>query len=115
MYLSYGIHRCLNFVTGSEGVGSAILVRSIIDERDFEPLSIRELISGPGRVGVALGVELSWSGLDLFSTKAPISLEIGVGGEEREIATSGRIGISKGTDIEWRLYDSRFPLRASRK
>jgi DNA-3-methyladenine glycosylase len=117
VYLSYGIHWCVNIVCGPDGLGAAVLVRALepaygIDRmrsrRGREPL--RELASGPGRVGQALdaGPWLSGAVADL---RPP-------GGRRSVLATS-RIGISKAVDRPWRFLDpespyvSRHPRRAA--
>jgi DNA-3-methyladenine glycosylase len=38
IYRSYGIHRCLNVVTGHEGIGEAVLIRAL------EPLEGLQMI-----------------------------------------------------------------------
>ena len=62
VYLSYGIHWCMNISCGPPGVGAGVLIRALEpalgidvmrDRRRGRPL--RELTSGPGRVGQALG------------------------------------------------------------
>lgn len=108
VYLSYGIHRCLNFVTGPKGEGGAVLIRSIVELRSAtgDDTVYEELTLGPGRVGRRLGVDLEWSGSDLFSDDA--HLRVFERSDEIRVASSTRIGISKATEIEWRFYDSSF-------
>ena len=115
VYLSYGMHRCINFVTGSKGEGGAVLIRSLLEVLPSDSVLNEVLTLGPGRVGKLIGAELSWSGVDLFSITSPLKLESRIG--EWEVETSKRVGISKGTDLEWRFYDSRlsrFVAKASR-
>jgi DNA-3-methyladenine glycosylase len=54
VFLVYGIHWMLNFVTGTEGEASAVLIRGL------------EGIPGPGRVGKSLQINKSFYGEDLF-------------------------------------------------
>jgi DNA-3-methyladenine glycosylase len=113
VYLSYGIHWCVNIVCGAEGTGSAVLIRA------FEPVhglavmrrrrgreAVGELASGPGRVGQALaaGPHLTGRAADLI---APDS-------ERRVIATT-RIGISKAADRPWRFLDADSPYVSRRR
>ena len=60
VYLIYGVHHCLNFVTEPAGHGSAVLIRAI------EPISgIDGRTQGPGLLCQALGVDRSLDGVDL--------------------------------------------------
>lgn len=54
VYLCYGMHNLLNFVTGSEGHPEAVLIRGV------------EGISGPGRVTAALGITRAENRLPLL-------------------------------------------------
>ena len=70
VYLSYGIHRCVNLVCGPEGSASGVLLRAgeVVDgverARARRPTAKRdaELARGPGRLGTALGIELTDDG-----------------------------------------------------
>ena len=62
VYLSYGIHWCVNIVCGPQDVGAAVLIRALEPAHGVETMQerrgrkpLRELTSGPGRVGQALG------------------------------------------------------------
>ena len=93
VYLIYGMHYCLNFVTAPAGVAGAVLVRAIkIGTKD---------IVGPGRVTNALGIDLSYNNTDLMSYPdfAVYDDNITV-----TIKTSARIGISKAQDKQWRFF-----------
>ena len=124
VYLSYGIHSLLNFVTEPEGSASAVLIRALepsdgIDtmrERRGRP-EIEQLCSGPGKLAEALGVDLSLNGADLLAPPFKISDRepewAGV-----EITASPRIGITKAAELPWRycVAGSRFvsgPLPAA--
>ena len=61
VYLSYGLHWCLNVVTGPIGDPCAVLVRAVdpikgLGVRAARRGRERDLTSGPGRVGQAFGV-----------------------------------------------------------
>ena len=53
VYLVYGMHWMLNFVTGKEGEATAVLIRGLNE------------ITGPGRVGKFLQLDRSFYGEDL--------------------------------------------------
>ncbi len=64
VYLSHGIHSCVNVVTGPAGVAGGLLLRAgeVIEGTDAAALrrpaarAPRELARGPGRLGQALGL-----------------------------------------------------------
>lgn len=60
VYLIYGMHHCLNVVTGREGVGAAVLLRALEPVRNLATSA-----SGPGRLCKALGLDRTWNGHDL--------------------------------------------------
>ena len=73
VYLSYGIHSLLNFVTEPEGCASAVLIRALEPTDGIELMrerrgrgEIEQLCSGPGKLSEALGVGLTLNGADLF-------------------------------------------------
>ena len=120
VYLSYGIHWCLNFVCREAGHGAGVLIRalepttgisSMIERRRQRDLRI--LCAGPGRLGEALGVTHGMNGMRLdqppFGLTAAVTTDAG-------IVCGPRIGISKAVEQPWRfglagsLYVSR-PFR----
>jgi DNA-3-methyladenine glycosylase len=117
VYLSYGIHSLLNFVTEPEGTASAVLIRALEPTEGIEVmrerrsrnaraavatnLGLQRLCSGPGKLTEALAVNLSLNGADLL--KPPFELsERGESWRRAEIVTSERIGITKAADLPWR-------------
>jgi DNA-3-methyladenine glycosylase len=108
VYFTYGMHYCLNLVTGPEGEGQAVLLRA------GEPIEGMELMmknrntsknnisNGPGKLAQAIGIkDTSLSGEKL--NKSSIWLEP-VADEQPKYITSKRIGISKAVDQPWRFY-----------
>lgn len=87
VYLIYGIHHCLNVVTGADGDGQAVLIRSAVIA-GFEPRTTR----GPGRLARALGVDRSLDG-----TPAEL-LDDGIEPPRSPVVTT-RVGITKGADL----------------
>lgn len=103
VYLSYGIHCCLNFVCET---GSAVLLRALEPTRGLEPMAARrgladprKLCSGPGKLAQALGVDASFNGLSLLDP--PFRLEAAPAGIA--VATGLRIGITKAVEQPWRF------------
>ena len=69
VYLCYGIHHLLNLVTGEDGQAQAVLVRACEPIAGLDVVRRRRgglrgpaLLTGPGKVGAALGLDVSWCG-----------------------------------------------------
>jgi DNA-3-methyladenine glycosylase len=116
VYLSYGIHSLLNFVTERKGSASAVLIRALEPTLGIDLMRQRrgrdelaELCSGPGKLTEALGVGLDLNGADLLGS--PIELRDGT--RDLEVVTGTRIGITKAADLPWRycVRGSRFVSR----
>ncbi|KAA2212886.1 DNA-3-methyladenine glycosylase [Teichococcus oryzae] len=122
VYRSYGLHWCLNFVSGVEPLGSAVLIRALQPMIGIEAMQLRRgvtapklLCGGPGRLSEALGVTGALDGHPL--DEAPFL----VLARERDVPVvcGPRIGISRATEMPWRFglqgsafLSRRFPDRA---
>lgn len=94
VYLIYGMHHCLNIVTGAEGEGSAVLIRGLYDpEADVH-------YDGPGKLTKYLGITRADNGVDVTTGKNFFVLP-----RAQEIAfdATPRIGIREGLDKLWRF------------
>jgi DNA-3-methyladenine glycosylase len=107
VYLSYGVHCCLNVVTEAGGAAGAVLLRAL-EPVEGETLMRRRapigraahVASGPGRLTRAMGVTLRHNGADL--TAPP--LFIAAGGRRHAAVIAGpRVGISRATGRRWRF------------
>ncbi|AWB80999.1 DNA-3-methyladenine glycosylase [Corynebacterium yudongzhengii] len=107
VYLSYGIHLAGNIVCAPKGIGHGCLLRAgeVVDglpvarkrrgnRADFE------LARGPGNLGQALGLDLADNGA---SVRGP-SFVLEERSRVPEIATSGRVGISRNTEAPLRFF-----------
>lgn len=119
VYLSHGIHWCLNMVCREAGHGAGVLIRAL---EPLDGLAVmaqrrgtsepRQLCSGPGKLGQALGIVHALNGVSLaaapFALAAPAAPVAVVAGP--------RIGISKAVAVPWRfgLAGSRFVSRPFR-
>lgn len=110
VYRSHGIHWCLNVVTGSPGVGSAVLLRAAVPLEGLDLMRARrgreharELCSGPGNVCSSFGIDGSFDGLDLLHNPLGVSIETAVIVAAQDIQATPRIGISRGEDTPWRF------------
>lgn len=118
VYFTYGMHYCLNIVTGRRGEGEGVLIRAgepiegvEIMQRNRGMTDIKKLANGPGKLAQALGIkDASLSGAKLLnmlsnSEASGIKLE----GPDKEIAAedivaSPRIGIRHAVELPWRFY-----------
>ena len=112
VYFSYGVHWCANVVVGSEGVGSAVLLRAgevVVGEdvaRARRPAAkaARDLARGPARLTQALAIGPEDKGADLLSPASAVRLHRGPA--PSSVATGPRVGISVATDLPWRFWES---------
>jgi DNA-3-methyladenine glycosylase len=109
VYLSYGVHCCLNFVCEHEDSAAAVLIRALEPRWGVEEMSrrrgrdrARELCSGPGKLTQALGIGLQMDRAPL--TEPPFELRGRDNGwREVAVATGPRIGISRAAELPWRF------------
>jgi DNA-3-methyladenine glycosylase len=121
VYRSYGIHWCLNLVTGEEGRASAVLLRALEPTHGLPTMQARRglddprrLCAGPGRLCQALGVTRAHDGRPL--DEPPFELHGRDGRSEVEVVAGRRVGITHAAELPWRytLAGSRFLSRAVR-
>ena len=105
VFMSYGVHYLLNFVTQQEGVGSAVLVRAI-EGLDAAPTGAPVFWCGPGIVGAALGVHLAMNGLALGKESGVFVIDDRY---RPHVGMTTRIGLNRGAELPLRYYavDSR--------
>jgi DNA-3-methyladenine glycosylase len=109
VYLSYGVHSCLNFVCEPEGRAAAVLIRALEPRWGIEEMRSRrgrseahELCSGPGKLTEALGIGLEVNAASLV--EPPFELRArGPEWKDVEVVTGPRIGISRAADYPWRF------------
>ena len=120
VYLSYGVHYCCNVVTGTKGIGTAILIRAVEPLEGVEGMAMNRfgrknlsdnekynLTSGPGKVCKAFCITKLHSGVDLTENK--IYLENARLKRDEEIEVSKRIGITKSAHLPWRFFVKNNP------
>jgi DNA-3-methyladenine glycosylase len=119
VYLSYGIHWCLNFVCREAGHGAGVLIRALEPTTGIPVMmarrrqqDLRVLCSGPGRLGQALAITRGLNGLRI--DRLPFSLT--AARARVSVVCGPRIGISKAVDEPWRfgLAGSRYLSRPFR-
>lgn len=106
IYFTYGMHWCMNLVTGSEGHGEAVLLRGLQPLQGIETMRQnrnaavdKNLCNGPAKLVQALGIDPAWTGKPLSET----SLLLRPGERPKQIRTTARIGISEGREKLWRF------------
>lgn len=110
VYRIYGMHRCLNVVTDREGFPGAVLIRALEPLAGMDLMAERrgrstELVSGPGRLAQALGVDVDLNRLDFQGPPLRIvgsDCEASAG--EWNVGVSGRIGLSRASDWPLRFF-----------
>lgn len=109
VYFTYGMHYCMNVVTGAEGEGSAVLIRAIepLEGDDIMQTNRRGLggiqaTNGPAKLCQALGVDKQLNGHDLRTSPLRLQLQPALPGSG--IVQTTRIGISQAQDKPWRFY-----------
>lgn len=128
VYLIYGMHHCLNFVTEPEGEPSAVLLRAVepvygidamararfgTDFARLTPYQRKNFLNGPGKVCKALSLSIADNGTDLagdtlFLCDSPedIGLPRPALSENRQIIAAPRVGIDyagEDRDLPWRF------------
>ena len=109
VFLSYGVHSCLNFVCEPEGGAAAVLIRALEPRWGIEEMSrrrgrerARELCSGPGKLTEALGIGLEMNRAPV--AEPPFELRARENGWlDVAVATGPRIGITRAAELPWRF------------
>ena len=113
VYFSYGMHWCMNVVTGPDGTASAVLLRAgevvegLEQARARRPgAKDRDLARGPARLTKALGVTGELGGTDLLDPTAPLQLHrADPPADAAAIRTGPRVGVAGlGAPTPWRFW-----------
>lgn len=116
VYLSYGMHELLNFVTGERDEGAAVLIRALEPVGGITRMrarrgveNVEDLCSGPGKLTQALAIGIDLNGDALERGRIQVLSRA----SDPEVIRSTRVGITKATDLPWRFCaaGSRFVSR----
>lgn len=114
VYFTYGMHFCMNVVTGPSRAGSAVLLRAGEPLEGLEAMGRRRrtqttrlLCSGPARLAQALDVGRELNGEDLVAGSV-VWLERG--SPARSVGTGTRVGIRRGVGRPWRFWIEGSPF-----
>jgi DNA-3-methyladenine glycosylase len=117
VYLTYGMHHCLNFVTERKRFPAAVLIRALEPVEGVDLMKkrrktddLKNLTNGPAKLCQALGIDRALNGADLCSDIIYVE-DRGLnrtvqarGTTPAEIISTSRIGIKEGKDKRWRFY-----------
>ncbi len=110
VYLSYGMHDCLNIVAERDGTPGCVLIRALEPVEGLEVMrarrpaakSDRDLTSGPGKLTRALGITRKDTGVDV--TRGDLTVRTRPNASPFEIEVTPRIGITKCADLPLRFF-----------
>lgn len=107
VYFIYGMHWCVNIVTGAVGDGQAVLIRAIKPEQGIERMRQRrsgrpdtELTNGPAKVCQALGIKGTDNGVRVNDERFVLLPPVG---SPPDVQALPRIGIRHDTHRLWRF------------
>lgn len=114
VYLSYGIHWCVNIVCGVKGEACAVLLRAVepldgieVMRRRRGGVADRQLCSGPGKLCQALGISRRVDGS--LMRQSPLSLVQEKTAAPAAFAVTPRIGITQAADWPLRFLVAGSP------
>ncbi|WP_337059715.1 DNA-3-methyladenine glycosylase [Kineococcus sp. G2] len=112
VYFSYGMHWCVNLVTGREGAASAVLLRAgeVVDglelarERRRAARRDADLARGPARLTQALAISREQGGADVC-TGGPLQVLAGEPVPDAAVSWGPRVGVAgDGAPTPWRTW-----------
>ena len=109
VYFTYGMHYCVNVVTGVEGTASAVLLRAgeIVDGLDTARArrpaarADEDLARGPARLCSALAIDKTFYGTYLLGDPPLLRPPAQAPGA---VSTGPRVGVTGAHDIPWRFW-----------
>ena len=112
VYFTYGMHWCVNVVTGVDGEASAVLLRAgeVVDGLDAAVsrrpgAPERDLCRGPARLCKALGITGEHTGVDLLDPGSPVRLYAAAAVDGALVRTGPRVGVAgDGAAAPWRFW-----------
>ncbi|MEO3926980.1 DNA-3-methyladenine glycosylase [Micromonosporaceae bacterium B7E4] len=111
-YFTYGMHWCVNVVTGPDGEASAVLLRAgeVVDGLEIarsRRTAVRrdvDLARGPARLCAALGLDRSVYGRYLLGDGLVRLRPPAVPVPPESIETGPRVGVTGAHDVPWRFW-----------
>ena len=123
VYVSYGMHHCVNVVTETPGCATAVLVRALEPTQGIDLMRARrgvgirdrDLARGPGRLCQALAIPLALDGADLTTSDDLWLAETPGFAPTGPIVATPRIGITRGVELPWRFVLANNPYVSVRR
>jgi DNA-3-methyladenine glycosylase len=120
VYFTYGMHSCMNVVTGQDGEGSAVLLRAGEPVEGLAEMARRRrtedprlLLAGPGRFCEAFDITREQDGLDLVEGDL-VWLERGTPVPDGRVERTVRVGITVALERPWRFVVAGSPFLSRR-
>jgi DNA-3-methyladenine glycosylase len=126
VYLSYGMHECINIVAEPDGVAGCVLIRALEPLEGIEVMRARrpkartdrDLTNGPGKLAQALGITRAHYGADVTGidvtgtdvTNGTLKVRDSPRVMRFEIEVSKRIGLTKCADLPLRFHIAGNPF-----
>ncbi len=117
VYFTYGMHWCLNFVTGSDGFPAAVLIRALEPIEGLELIAARRAgrkreiwCDGPAKLTQAFGINGSQNGVSVCGRNSGLFVEEGESVRKDAILATPRIGLNNVPE-PWKSMPWRFTTR----
>ncbi|MEV5822234.1 DNA-3-methyladenine glycosylase [Micromonospora haikouensis] len=112
VYFTYGMHWCVNVVTGPEGEASAVLLRAgevvegveVARSRRTAVRRDADLARGPARLCAALGIDRTAYGRYLLGDGSVRLRPAAEPVPDTAIAAGPRVGVTGAHDVPWRFW-----------
>lgn len=111
VYFTYGMHFCVNLVTGPAGQAAAVLLRAgeVVEGADTararrNDAPDRDLARGPARLTVALGIAREQNGADVTQRSSPLRVLRGTPVDDARVRWGPRVGVSAAAELPWRVW-----------
>jgi len=109
VYFTYGMHYCMNIVTGPVGEGSAVLLRAAEPLKGWDILRRHragrpdsQLTNGPAKLCQALSISKEQNGMPLWQSTIRLIAMPPIANDQ--LVQTTRVGITQAKDVPWRFY-----------
>ena len=110
VYLSHGIHRCVNITCRPPGEGGGVLLRAarVVEGHEIVAsrrpgIGVDRAARGPGNLGRTLGIDLSFRGMDVLDSSSSVTFRPDPA-PDGDIRSGPRVGVSREADRHWRFW-----------